>query len=168
MNKIATTFGASKVKDKKLYEEGVELGRFLAKLGYTVKCGGYQGLMEAVSKGAKEAGGTVIGIRLKHFENLRQDNPYLDVKIVAKDLFERIKLLTLDSELFVVQSGSIGTLNELFCVWTLKYSLGETFRVCLIGKNYKYLYNCPFIPQETLKHLEIYETLEEFKKTFNP
>jgi len=168
VKKIATTFGASKVTDQKLYEEGVELGRFLAKRGYTVKCGGYQGLMEAVSKGVKEAGGTVIGIRLKHFENLRQDNSYLDVKIVAKDLFERLKLLTLDSELFVVQHGSIGTLNELFCVWALKYSLGETFRVCLIGENYKHLYNCPFIPKDTLKHLEIYETLEEFKISFNP
>ncbi len=166
MKKIATTFGASKVESHKLYNEGVELGKFLAKQGYTVKCGGYQGLMEAVSKGVKEAGGTVIGIRLKHFESLRQDNPYLDIKIVAKDLFDRIRLLTLDSELFVVQQGSIGTLNELFSVWALKYSLGEKFRICLIGKSYSYLYNCPFIPQETLKHLEIYGTLDEFKRSF--
>jgi len=166
MKKIATTFGASKVESQELYKEGVELGKFLAEQGYTVKCGGYQGLMEAVSKGAKEAGGTVIGIGLKHFERLRQDNPYLDIKIVAKDLFDRIRLLTLDSELFVVQQGSIGTLNELFSVWALKYSLGEEFRICLIGKNYKYLYNCPFIPQETLKHLQIYETLDKFKQNF--
>ena len=166
MKKIATTFGASKVESSELYNEGVELGKFLVREGYTVKCGGYQGLMEAVSKGVKEAGGTVIGIRLKHFENLRQDNPYLDIKIVAKDLFDRLRLLTLDSELFVVQQGSIGTLNELFSVWALKYSLGEKFRICLIGKNYKYLLNCPFIPQETLRHLEIYETLEGFKRSF--
>ncbi len=164
--KVATTFGSSKVEDAKLYEEGVELGKFLASKGYTVKCGGYQGLMEAVSKGVKEANGKVIGIRLKHFENLRQENPYLDITIVAKDLTERLKLLTMDSELFVVQKGSIGTLNELFFVWALKYSLGETFRVCLIGKEYLALNNCPFIPKNTLKHIEIFKTLEEFKASF--
>ena len=109
MKKIATTFGSSKVIDRKLYEEGVRLGEFLAKEGYTVKCGGYQGLMEAVSKGVRKAGGTVIGVRLKHFEHLREENPYLNIKIVANDLFERLRFLIMDSELFVVQQGSIGT-----------------------------------------------------------
>jgi len=166
MKKIATTFGSSKVTDRNLYEEGVRLGEFLAKKGYTVKCGGYQGLMEAVSKGVRKAGGTVIGVRLRHFEHLREENRYLNIKIVAKDLFERLRFLIMDSELFVVQQGSIGTLNELFCVWALKYSTGEKFRVCLIGKNYLSLKNCSFIPKDTLKFLEIYSDLDSFMKSF--
>ncbi len=164
--RYATTFGASRVEDKRLYEEGVELGFFLAKMGYTVKCGGYQGLMEAVSRGAREAGGSVVGICLEAFENLRENNPYLTTKIVARDLFERLKLLVEDSELFVVQQGSIGTLNELFLTWALKYSLGRKFRLCMIGKQYLNLKSCGFVPQEAFRHVEIFATLSEFKASF--
>ncbi|WP_022669888.1 LOG family protein [Hippea alviniae] len=165
--KWATTFGASKVNDKKLYEEGVELGKFLVSQGYAVKCGGYQGLMEAVSRGVKEAGGTVVGVGLEYFEKQRPQNPYLTEKIVARTIFERLELLTKDSELFVVQQGSIGTLNELFLVWVFKYSLGMDVRVCLIGKPYLALRNCEFIDKKTLELIEIYETLDEFKVSFN-
>ncbi len=164
--KYATTFGSSTSVDDKLYSEGVELGKFLAGLGYTVKCGGYLGLMEAVSRGVREAGGKVIGICLEAFEALRQNNPYLTEKIVARDLFERLKLLIEGSELFVVQKGSIGTLNELFMVWALKYSLGFKFRIALIGEHYNELKECQFIDPHTLAHLEFYSTLEEFKESF--
>jgi uncharacterized protein (TIGR00725 family) len=164
--KIATTFGASKVDDEKLYLEGIELGKFLAQKGYIVKCGGYGGLMEAVSKGVREAGGEVIGITLKYFDEIRPKNPYLTKRIQAKDLFERLKLLIKDSELFVVQKGSIGTLNELFMVWALKYGLGLDFRICVIGDVYEELKNCAFIPKERLGEIEIYKNLDEFKSSF--
>ncbi len=164
--KYATTFGASKIYDEDSYNEGVELGKFLAEEGYIVKCGGYLGLMEAVSKGVNEAGGKIIGIGLRQFESERTVNGYLREKIIAKDLFDRLRLLTKDSELFVVQSGSIGTLNELFMVWALKYSLGWQFRVCLIGKQYESVKICDFIPKSELHHLEFYNTLDEFKHSF--
>ncbi|QCT94780.1 LOG family protein [Caminibacter mediatlanticus TB-2] len=162
--KFATTFGASKVEDERLYKEGIELGKFLAKKGYIVKCGGYGGLMEAVSRGVREEGGEVIGITLKQFEDIRDKNPYLTNKIVANDLYERLKLLIEGSEVFIIQKGSIGTLNELFMVWALKYGLGYNIRICLIG--YENLENYNFIPKERLKDIEIYKNLEEFKKRF--
>ena len=164
--KTATTFGASRVEDPKLYEEGVELGKFLASRGYIVKCGGYGGLMEAVSKGVKEAGGEVIGITLKYFDEIRPKNPYLTKRIQTADLFERLKKLIEDSEIFVAQKGSIGTLNEIFMVWALKYGLGLNFRICVIGDVYEDFKNCSFIPKERLGDLEIYKNLDEFKASF--
>ncbi|ACM92114.1 DapE downstream ORF 2 [Nautilia profundicola AmH] len=164
--KIVTTFGASRVDDAELYDEGVELGRFLAENGFTVKCGGYGGLMEAVSKGVKEGGGEVIGITLEYFDEIRPKNPYLTKRIPTKDLFERLKKLIEDSGMFIAQTGSIGTLNEIFMVWALKYGLGLDFRICLIGKIYEEFNNCTFIPKERLKDIEIYENLEVFKKNF--
>ena len=164
--KIATTFGASRVEDPKLYEEGMELGKFLASRGYIVKCGGYGGLMEAVSKGVKEAGGEVIGITLKYFDEIRPKNPYLTKRIQTADLFERLKKLIEDSEIFVAQKGSIGTLNEIFMVWALKYGLGLNFRICVIGDVYEEFKNCSFIPKERLGDLEIYKNLDEFKASF--
>ncbi|MRJ06853.1 MAG: lysine decarboxylase [Epsilonproteobacteria bacterium] len=163
--KFATTFGASRVKSGTLYNEGVELGKFLAHKGYIVKCGGYGGMMEAVSRGVYEAGGRVIGIGILPFEG-RPENPYLTEKIVVGDIFERLRLLTADSELFVVQRGSIGTLNELFMVWVLKYALNRHARICLIGEEYNALLECPFIPPERLGEIEIFDTLEDFKNSF--
>jgi len=162
--KIATTFGASEVINKEIYNEGVELGKFLAQNGYIVKCGGYGGLMEAVSRGVREANGEVIGITLKDFDEIRPKNPYLTKRIQAKDLFERLKLLIEGSNLFIVQKGSIGTFNELFMVWALKYGLKRDFRICLIG--YEELKNCTFIPQERFKEIEVYKNLDEFKRAF--
>ncbi|MBU0458608.1 hypothetical protein KKF03_04130 [Patescibacteria group bacterium] len=61
--KFATTFGGSGyTPDSIQYQDGIRLGTFLAEQGYTVKCGGYYGLMEAVSQGVHEAGGQIRGI----------------------------------------------------------------------------------------------------------
>ncbi len=162
--KIATTFGASMVKDQLLYTEGVELGKFLAQKGYVIKCGGYGGLMEAISKGAKEAGGKIIGIALEQFDQELERNQFLDEVIIAKNLYERLKLLIENSELFVIQKGSIGTLCELFTVWTLKYALNLNARICLIG--YGDLKNNSLIPKERLNDIEIYDSLNAFKESF--
>jgi len=166
MKKYITTFGASRVEDKELYEEGVKLGKFLALRGYIIKNGGYGGLMEAVSKGAREVGGEVIGITLKYFDEIRDKNPYLTQRIQTKDLFERLKFLIEDSNIFIAQRGSIGTLNEIFMVWALKYGLKKDYRICLIGKEYYELKNFSLISNERLREIEIYPTLEDFIKNF--
>ena len=162
--KIATTFGASKAsKESPEYKEGIALGRVLASKGYKVKCGGYGGLMEAVSQGVREAGGECIGITLERFESLRPPNPYLTQKIVAKDLFERLKLLIEGSELFVAQKGSIGTLNEIFMVAALKYGgLMPDIRITLLGKEYR-SFNC--FDKNFLDVVEFYDDLKQLAKT---
>ena len=44
------------------YDEGLRCGELLARAGFAVATGGYGGTMEAVSRGAKDAGGEVIGV----------------------------------------------------------------------------------------------------------
>jgi len=163
--RFATTFGASKIDLKsKEYREGVELGRFLVSLGYGVKCGGYGGVMEAVSLGVKEAGGVCIGIALEAFERYRPPNPNLTKKIVAKSLYERLELLIEGSELFIAQKGSVGTMNEIFMVAALKYSgLKPNIRIVLLGKEYKN-YNC--FDENFLKVVEIYDSLATWQREF--
>lgn len=165
--KYATTFGSSTIQPhEKEYEEGVALGKFLAIQGYTVKCGGYQGLMEAVSKGAYEAGGKTIGICLEHFESKRPKNPYLSEKIITSDLYGRLKGLMDDSSLFIIQKGSLGTFNELLLIWTQAYiGLNQNIRMCLIGPEWQSI-KCLKLPIE--EHLwamlEFYDDMEHFKK----
>ena len=64
-----SVFGSSKpTPGDKTYTEALELGSLLAKRGHTVLTGGYMGTMEAVSRGAAEAGGHVIGVTCSDIE----------------------------------------------------------------------------------------------------
>jgi uncharacterized protein (TIGR00730 family) len=169
MKKFATTFGNSRVKStQKKYKEGIELGKVLVKYGYSVRCGGYQGLMEAVSKGVKQANGECIGITVAEFDKTRPKNIYLSKRIIASDIFERLKLLIEDSTIFIAQTGNLGTLNEVILIWTLMYThLKNDARICLLGKEWndlKRLKNLP-IDKRLFKHLEFFDTLEEFEIT---
>jgi uncharacterized protein (TIGR00725 family) len=49
-------------QDSELARLAEEVGRGLADAGVVLVCGGMSGVMEAASRGAAEAGGTVIGI----------------------------------------------------------------------------------------------------------
>ncbi len=162
--RVATTFGASQMlPESKEYEEGTRLGAFLAKKGFVVKCGGYGGLMEAVSAGVRRAAGECIGITLEAFEARRPPNPNLSHKIVAKSLYERLQLLIEGSELFVAQKGSIGTLNEIFMVAALKYSGQKPdIRICLLGEEYL-AFEC--FEENFKRVVEFYTTFEAFAKT---
>ena len=52
-------FGGRDITDG-IYNDAYELGKLLAKEGYLVYCGGGNGVMEAVSKGVSEGGGTCV------------------------------------------------------------------------------------------------------------
>ena len=66
MNKYATLFGGSgNNTQSKEYLETVAIGKFLVQKGYSIKNGGYGGMMEAISKGVREEGGEAIGITCK-------------------------------------------------------------------------------------------------------
>ncbi len=161
--RYATTFGSSTISPyDKEYQEAINIGKFLAKKGFIVKCGGYQGLMEAVSLGVKEAKGECIGITLKEFNKRRPKNPNLSKEIIAENLFDRVKLLCQYSELFIVQKGSLGTLNELFFVWTLRYANLGNFKIAMIGKEWENLKKCDLIEKNLLKFLTFYKNAQEF------
>ena len=67
-----TVFGGSSPKPgSTAYQKAYQLGALLAKAGHIVATGGYIGTMEAVSRGANEAGGHVVGITCSELENLR-------------------------------------------------------------------------------------------------
>jgi uncharacterized protein (TIGR00725 family) len=58
-----SVFGGSQPEEGSLaYQEAYQLGKLLAEAGHIVLTGGYIGTMEAVSRGASEADGHVIGV----------------------------------------------------------------------------------------------------------
>lgn len=112
--KYATLFGgAGKNRESKEYKETIQIGSLLTKKGYTIKNGGYGGMMEAVSKGALLEGGRTIGYTCKQIGS-EQGNEFLSETIVTKKLYERLELLIEGTSVFIVQKGGIGTLSEVF------------------------------------------------------
>ena len=84
-----TVFGGAQPKEGTLaYEEARELGSLLAQRGHTVLNGGYMGTMEAVSRGAHEAGGHVIGVTCIDIEEWRKSkpNPWIKEEIRRQSL----------------------------------------------------------------------------------
>ena len=100
----------------------------LAQAGYVVATGGYFGTMEATSRGAKEAGGHVIGVTTSLFDDVRlHPNTYLDEEIKFPTLFQRLHHLVTMADAWVALPGGIGTLSEVALTWSL-LQVGEVKR----------------------------------------
>ncbi len=69
--KITVFGGSNPLPGSPAYAEAYELGKLLALAGHTILTGGYIGTMEAVSRGANEAGGHVIGVTCTDIETWR-------------------------------------------------------------------------------------------------
>jgi uncharacterized protein (TIGR00725 family) len=104
------------------YEEGRLCGRLLADAGFTVVTGGYGGTMEAVSRGAREAGGRVLGVTAPTVFPARSGpNDHLTTETRAATLMERIAGLVEGSDGAIALWGSLGTACELIVAWNLAY-----------------------------------------------
>jgi uncharacterized protein (TIGR00725 family) len=112
-------FGSSTTeRDTPQWKIAHELGERLARAGFAVMNGGYAGSMEAVSEGAAEASGEVIGVTVSLF-NFRKPNPHLTHREDTTTLLERLDYLVHVASAFVVLEGSVGTMAELFLTWNL-------------------------------------------------
>ncbi len=88
-----------------------ETGKLIAEHGFLLICGGMAGVMEAAAKGAKEAGGTAIGI-LPHADR-HEANPFIDIP-VASGLGEgRNLVIVRAADLIIAVDGEYGTLSEI-------------------------------------------------------
>ena len=117
-----TVFGGSQPKEgDTAYTEAMELGRLLAQRGHTVLTGGYIGTMEAVSRGASEAGGHVVGVTCEDIENWRKVTPNRWVKEERrrKTLLERLQALIEGCDAAFALPGGPGTLTEISLMWNL-------------------------------------------------
>lgn len=117
-----TVFGGAQPKEgSEAYEEARELGKLLAERGHAVLTGGYMGTMEAVSRGASEAGGHVIGVTCIDIEEWRPTKPNQWVKEERRKqtLIERLVGLIEGCDLAIALPGGAGTLTEISLMWNL-------------------------------------------------
>jgi len=88
-----------------------EVGRRLAEAKAVILCGGLGGVMEAVSQGAAEAGGTVVGILPG--ADRSAGNPYLSLAIATGLGEARNAVLTCAADGVIAIGGGWGTLSEI-------------------------------------------------------
>ncbi len=117
-----TVFGGAQPKEgSAAYEEARELGKLLAGRGHAVLTGGYMGTMEAVSRGACEAGGHVIGVTCEDIETWRHTgaNQWVKEERKKKTLIERLQVLIEGCDAAMALPGGAGTLAEISLMWNL-------------------------------------------------
>ena len=115
-DKIVTIFGGSRCDENSdEYREARDLGGRLAEAGFTICTGGYLGVMEAASRGAREKGGRVFGIVMNQFKS--EPNRYLTDKVASNHFYERLQNLITRSVGFVALRGGMGTVTEVSLVW---------------------------------------------------
>ncbi len=102
--------GAARASDSQ-YSDAESLGRALAEAGAAVVCGGYGGVMEAVARGAAEAGGLTVGI----LRGMRAGdaNPWIRVPLPTGLGEARNALVVAGAESAVAVGGEWGTLSEI-------------------------------------------------------
>ncbi|MFP8883674.1 MULTISPECIES: TIGR00730 family Rossman fold protein [Streptomyces] len=118
------------------YEAGVRIGRALVEAGFAVITGGGPGAMEAANKGAREAGGTSVGLGIElPFE--QGMNRYVDIGVNFRYFFVRKTMFVKYASGFVVLPGGMGTMDELFEAITLVQTRKVTrFPIVLFGTDY--------------------------------
>jgi uncharacterized protein (TIGR00730 family) len=117
--KVVTIFGTSNAKDgDKVFNLAFELGKLCAKNGFAIANGGYGGTMLAAAKGARQAGGKIVGITCRAFGR-KGPNEFITDRIETDNLEQRLSKLIEIGSAYVVLPGGTGTLLEFAYVWEL-------------------------------------------------
>jgi uncharacterized protein (TIGR00725 family) len=100
--------GRASAEQEQLAEE---VGRELAQAGALVVCGGLGGVMEAACRGAKDGGGSTLGI-LPGLDRSAA-NPFVDVAVPTGLGEARNALVVRAADALVAVGGEYGTLSEI-------------------------------------------------------
>jgi uncharacterized protein (TIGR00730 family) len=166
-----TVFGGSAPRPHEpAYQEALRLGSLLSAQGYTVLTGGYMGTMEAVSRGASEAGGHVIGVTCEEIERWRpiRANAWVQEEWLKPTLKERLFALIEECDAAIALPGGPGTLAEFSIMWNLLIIAALPPRpLILVGAGWRetvetlYYAQADYIPSHQQEFLSFATTVEE-------
>ena len=134
---LVSVFGSARFGEgHPAYEAGYRLGRALAEAGFGVVTGGGPGVMEAVHRGAYEAGGVSVGLNIE-LPHEQKPNPYQTHALSLRYFFVRKVLFVRYAVGFVFLPGGFGTLDELSEVLVLlQTEKVHRFPVFLLDRGY--------------------------------
>lgn len=119
LKSVCVFCGANPGNDPRYREVAEALGRCIAQRGLTLVYGGGKvGLMGLVADAAMAAGGEVIGIIPQSLQNAEIGHTGLSCLEVVDGMHARKARMAELSDAFIALPGGLGTLEELFEVWT--------------------------------------------------
>ncbi|NHA69279.1 TIGR00730 family Rossman fold protein [Phycicoccus sp. CMS6Z-2] len=119
MTSLAVFLGSSPGTDPALRRLAREVGDGLARRGIRlVYGGGGRGLMDDVAGGALAAGGEVVGVIPREMVTREWGRDDLTEVHVVDSMHERKALMAQRADAFLALPGGLGTLEEVFEVWT--------------------------------------------------
>ncbi|MGW0658352.1 LOG family protein [Streptodolium elevatio] len=120
--RVAVFAGSSSGVGRRYREAAEDLGRSLARAGVGVVYGGaHVGLMGAMADAALAEGGEVVGVIPRSLMEWEVAHGGLTDLRVTETMHERKALMAELSDGFVALPGGVGTLEELFEVWTWQH-----------------------------------------------
>ncbi|MFY1695733.1 MULTISPECIES: TIGR00730 family Rossman fold protein [unclassified Solwaraspora] len=119
MTAIGVFCASSRTLDQRWLDLAAETGRELAARGHSlVSGGGCVGMMGALADGARAGGGYTLGVIPQTLVDLEVADTRSDELVVTDGMASRKTLMIEKSDAFVTLPGGLGTLDELFEVWT--------------------------------------------------
>lgn len=107
---IIGVIGGSKASLKEA-EIAERVGELIGRRGWVLVTGGLSGVMEAASKGASKAGGTVVGV-VPHAD-ASSANRYVDISIATNMGYARNAIIAHTAQAVIAIGGAYGTLSEI-------------------------------------------------------
>ncbi|MDG4769148.1 TIGR00730 family Rossman fold protein [Solwaraspora sp. WMMD792] len=119
MAAIGVFCASSRTLEQRWLDLAAETGRELARRGHTlVSGGGCVGMMGALADGTRAGGGWTLGVIPQSLVDLEVADTHSDELVVTDGMASRKTLMIEKSDAFVTLPGGLGTLDELFEVWT--------------------------------------------------
>jgi uncharacterized protein (TIGR00730 family) len=171
LRRVAVFCASTSGHDETLVKASYDLGRGLAERGIGLVYGaGGHGLMGAVSQGALDAGGEVIGVIPRSMVEREWGRDDLTELRVVETMHERKALMAEYADAFLSLPGGLGTLEEILEVWSWRQIGFNDDPVCLfdIGGFWKPLLgalqglvDAGFVRQEVMDDLVVADDLDE-------
>lgn len=112
-------FGSARLnKNTTYYKQTVEIANLLSQNGYTIITGGGPGLMEAANRGAKQNGGSSVGLNIT-LPQEQKPNRYQTKSLNFRYFFARKVMFVKYAIGYVCMPGGFGTMDEFFEALTL-------------------------------------------------
>lgn len=119
LKRICVFCGSNPGNDPAYLDAAQTLGAAIVTRGYELVYGGAEvGLMGAVADAALEAGGRVVGVMPKALIDKEIGHKNLSEQHIVSSMHERKALMADLSDGFIALPGGVGTLEEIFEIWT--------------------------------------------------
>ena len=123
--------------DRVYCEAARELGRLIAKNGYSLVFGGGKvGLMGALSAGARANCGKVVGVILKSFQDMGVADPGVEEMRVVDEMRDRKRGLEEAGDAYIALPGGFGTFEEITEIISFKQLGFHNKPVILVNTNH--------------------------------